>query len=520
MNVLNEVVMDIIYYFKPTNRVGLVRFLLLIAAVAAVGIFILNNAAPAPEPVVQERGVVVRSLSSLNNASILSLVGTVKAVDEATIQTEKSGQVTSVRVSLGQYVPAGAIIATLENDSEYASLLQAQGSYEAALANAAQSGFGVEERVEARKRAYAEAKVDIRSAFVNVQDVMQNTVETFFTGTNQATFDLTGSSWEKRLTNYALEDWKKLTLADISDGDTVSALDKAAAVTQRASNLVDVIFDKVIEEERGATTDYLAELAAYKSNLSAARATLTSALWTLRDAKLSVESAEMALKRQEASSLGGSVSAEEARVKQALGALRSAEAAYSKTILRSPVAGEVQALAVKTGDYVGLGFVAARVANQNALEITAYVNAGERERIRLGDDVELEGGGMGKITAIAPAIDPATGKIEIRIGSESETLTNGDTVRLSILGSGEVAVRASAPIVIPVAALKVETDRTVVFTVSSENTLVAHKVTTGSLLGANIVIKDGIASDAKIVIDARGLNEGDKVIIINGEAAG
>ncbi len=69
-------------------------------------------------------------------------------------------------------------------------------------------------------------------------------------------------------------------------------------------------------------------------------------------------------------------------------------------------------------------------------------------------------------------------------------------------------------VIIPITALKVETDRIVVFTVSDEGRLVAHPVTEGPLLGSNILIKEGVTSDMEIVIDARGLNEGDEVEII------
>jgi len=56
----------------------------------------------------------------------VSLVGTVRAVSEAQIQAERGGRVTSVRVKAGDFISAGTIIATLENASEYASLLQAE----------------------------------------------------------------------------------------------------------------------------------------------------------------------------------------------------------------------------------------------------------------------------------------------------------------------------------------------------------------------------------------------------------
>ena len=318
----------------------------------------------------EARTVEVMAVAEYSSGAIGVAIPTADG-DSFVVRAEAGGRVKSV-VPPGVEVKKGSVLATLENASELAALTQAQGTYEAAKASAEQSGFGVEESGETLASAYAEAKVDLRTAFADVQDVMQNTVETFFSGTNQASFDLTEASWEKKLINYDLDDWKDVTLDSLSSNETVVGLDNGADITQRASNLVDVIYEQVIEEEQGASDDYLEELATHKSNLSTARGTLTAALWTLRDAKISVENAEAALTREEASSLGGSVSAEEARIKQALGTYQAAKANYDKTFVKAPFDGKIISKNVAVGDIINMGTDISIIVPAEGVETARY----------------------------------------------------------------------------------------------------------------------------------------------------
>ena len=512
MNTVKAILNDFIVYLKPNTKFKAIRLAVLMLIIGAIAIFALSPEGEEVSTEVDSKGVVVRNLNELGDGASLSLVGTVRAVDQATIQTEVGGQATSVRVKLGDRVGAGATIATLENASEYAALLQAEGAYEAAQANAAQSGFSVETSQENLTSAISSANNTYRSTYVTVENVMQGTISNFFSGVTRDQLQLEEHYWNFKLIEYALEDWQQLTATSLSEPRLTAEITEAESLIADANAIVDIIFAEVLAEENGATPETKAQMTTFKTNLTSARSSLASAKTSLQNARLSVDDAEAALSRNQSASTGGEISAADAQVKQALGSLRAAQANYSKTILRTPVAGEVQSLNINTGDFVGMNTVAAIVAGANSLEITTFVSTNERNRLSVGDSVTLAGGGTGVITAIAPAVDSATGKVEVKIASESEKLVNGDTVRLSISGSNTV-VESTGPIVIPVAALKVETDRTVVFTVEN-NRLVAHPVITGSLLGTDIVIQSGLNSDMPIVIDARGLNEGDTVEVL------
>jgi multidrug efflux pump subunit AcrA (membrane-fusion protein) len=53
----------------------------------------------------------------------------------------------------------------------------------------------------------------------------------------------------------------------------------------------------------------------------------------------------------------------------------------------------------------------------------------------------------------------------------------------------------------------------VIFTVDYENKLVSHDVKIGRLLGDRVEILSGLTNDMKIVEDARGLRDGEIVVV-------
>jgi hypothetical protein len=116
------------------------------------------------------------------------------------------------------------------------------------------------------------------------------------------------------------------------------------------------------------------------------------------------------------------------------------------------------------------------------------------------------------------AIDPATKKIEIKIGliasnlsSESRPLANGELVHLDIVRAPKSAATKTAQIMLPVSAVKIGTQNALVFTVDAQKKLVAHEVKLGELIADKIQILDGVSADMAIVIDARGLKDGQEV---------
>lgn len=96
-------------------RGGLLVVVLLLGAYFAVS---TRNSETIAEEAEQPPMVTVTTAQSYTGASTINLIGTVRAFSEASVTSEVSGRVTSVRVGLGDTVAAGAIIATIENAAE------------------------------------------------------------------------------------------------------------------------------------------------------------------------------------------------------------------------------------------------------------------------------------------------------------------------------------------------------------------------------------------------------------------
>ena len=154
------------------------------------------------------------------------------------------------------------------------------------------------------------------------------------------------------------------------------------------------------------------------------------------------------------------------------------------------------------------------VANNGALEVTAYVTQQDVRDIAVGNKVQVESG-QGVVTRIAQALDPLTKKIEVRIGiSKTTGLVNGQSVIVNFARKAPTAVASKdATLTIPIAALKVGADTMTVFTVGTSSALESHVVTIGTLLGDRVEIRQGLTSDMRIVTDARGLRAGEIVQI-------
>lgn len=469
----------------------------------------LSGSAPEAAPAAQTRTVSVRSVAELSQeTSGLSVAGIVSSKSEATVRAEKSGEVKALNYQLGDYAPAGAVVAEVENASERAAVAQAQAGVDAALAAADISGTSFAAAQSAAVNALLSAYSVQSSAIYSTADEMMiefNTVPAqyglrFQTSSNASK---TLASDERAALNAVLARQKAAAASlsasadlageiDTTSGELRDALDLLAALLQTATNGIP---DNVVST---------ADLASYKSDIAASRASVTTALAGLTTAKQTLINAQ--------TSGGGGSSASAAAVNQAQAALASARANLEHTIIRAPISGTINSLSLKLGDYAQLGSPVLTVANNSALEVVTYVTEADARDLSVGSTATIAGTTQGTVTRIAPALDPGTKKIEVRVGinSPSADLINGQSVTVELARTPTQGEEPSR-LTIPLAALKIGADSMSVFTVAGDNTLEPHTVTIGELLGDRVVVTAGLSADMRIVTDARGLRAGETV---------
>ncbi len=350
--------------FVKKNKI-IVAVVFIFVAVGAI--FFFGDSEEVVEISSAKTKVETISVAELSSGALGIVVPTADS-NAFVVRSESGGRVESA-IETGA-VTKGELIARLENSAQIAALTQAQGAYETALAGAEQSQFSVDTTNEGLAQTYTSAKSTLRSSLIDAENVMTNTVDTFFSGANYSRFGLSNHFWNKKQIEYDLTDWSNVANNDIANEDLVDNLEMAINVTDRIYALVNTIYNAVIDEENGADSSLLETLSTYRNDLLSARSTISGNLNTLRSTKLSVTSTESSVERARSNSTGGNTSAVDAQVKQALGVLQSAQAAYAKTLVKAPFSGTLTSVSVKTGDVIGVGSDIAIIVPEKGADTT------------------------------------------------------------------------------------------------------------------------------------------------------
>lgn len=489
----------------------------------------------APQASQQEAAhVTVASVASLSDqAGPLPVTGKVTSVSKANILAVSSGEIVSLSRSLGDRVGAGSVIASFENSSQRAAVLQAQGSYEGAQAalakisgtTAENTGITSTQAATAAANAAVAARSALRSAYAALDDAVNIKADALISNPHsnipRLNFDVSDSQLALNIQNQRvgldalLESVRGLGTGEGDiNAEAALMISKARTVESFLNTMVEALNKAITTPNFTASTQ-----ATYQASISGARSQVLASISSLTSAKSAydsaVSSASVAGNSADAG-LASDIASAQANVKAALGALNAAQANLEKTIIRAPISGTIVSLSIRRGDYVSAFSQVAQVSNPGALVIETYVTSADAKTLAVGGDALVNGTVEGVVTFIAPALDPTTGKIQVKVGlPEGErALTDGDTVTVSLerAATGSTQSSSKKEITIPIAAAKLTPSGPVVFTVSS-STLSARPVTFGTVLGGQVVIEEGLSLEMEIVTDARGLTDGQRVVV-------
>lgn len=485
-------------WYRNRSRWQQIAIAALLLALIGGGIALARGGTATPAAS-QMRTVTLASVGSLSgNGSGTSIVGSVRSVTEAELHSEAGGTVKSVRTTLGATVPAGFVIATLDNASEAAAVLQAEGAYDSAIASRNSQSLP-DTRTSARDT--------YRAAYTSIDTAVQNDIDQFFgspTPTGPRLLINMGPSSDLPRKRNVIEDRMKVwlqRLATSASTDPAALLDQATADTQAVSAFLLELSRAANATDSDASADQMAALASARASVDTTLARLTAARAGLRTGTVSATASA------------------DASVKSALGSLRAAQASYEKTRIRATIGGTVNFLPIKIGQYVSSFEHVATIANNGALEIVAYVPEETRNSLSVGMKVEVEGGHEGTITEMADALNPVTKQVEVHIAVDAAPdLINGQSVRITLPAESGVKTEAEAPagpiqVLLPLTSVKLLPNSRAVFTVDTEGRIVAHTVTIGDVVGDRIQVISGVTADMRIVTDVRGLSAGQKVQI-------
>ncbi len=464
--------------------------------------------------------VEMTTAASLETEDTLQLIGIARSTSQAQLVAETTGRVVRVPVRLGETVSAGTVIAELENAAERAALLQAQGIYEAAQANSAQGEVTLNEADINLSRVKNTAISTHATAYNTVNGIVRTNLDQFFSNPDGQIVGLRiggrGYTMElntaRRQLQQSLPNWQNSASTLSQEDDLTTALTQAESYTRDVLKMTET-FIAIFSDSNQNETE--AETRRQIQELTTARATLLSTLDRLQGAKTELRNAAEAVRRSGIVAGGQSAQASlaEAQLKQALGTLRAAENNFNKTIIRSPISGQIDQLNIRAGDFVSQSTLVASVINPAALELVTYVNRQHVEKLNIGDSVRVEENATGTISSISPSVDQDSGKIEVRVMVTDAPIKAGDRVRLNF-ALPRANETADTIIRLPLAAVKFEGLDSYVLGVEN-NRLTRIDVVTGAIIGNTITISQGLDLDTPFVVDARGKNPGTEVEVIN-----
>jgi multidrug efflux pump subunit AcrA (membrane-fusion protein) len=452
----------------------------------------------------------VATSQSLASNSSIDLIGNIRAMSGVNLTADRSGRVVRVNTTLGASVAPGQVIIELENASERAALLQAEGFYESAQAQAAVSDIGLNEAESKLRTSVIAANNVVESTFTTINDVVRNTIDKLFSSpnSNQPGLRLDARSDVLFLNQERLAFAALLTEPNLSSSDpeeTMTSLTKLTQDIDRILRFIDTV-TPILADPRSLNTFSQSEISLLQSQFSAARAQLVGVRGSLNNAIAGIESDLDGLRRAQTLSQNGTVSQASAQLKQALGSLRAAQANYEKTLLRTPIGGRVNKIDVQVGDFVNAFSSLADVANNTQLEIVTYVSDSQRELISVGMPVQVNSD-TAIVTAISPAVDSVTRRIEVRLSVAGTNLRIGETVRLQLTSA---TTSTNQSVRVPLTAVRVNGAEASVLQVVDDE-VVKRLITLGTIRGNSVEIISGLESSDEFIVDARPFRVGDVV---------
>ena len=505
----------------------------------------------AVDPAVAERQVRVALAGESTRASApLTATGEVRSEVQGDLRAQRAGIVTTVNRDVGERVPAGTIIATIENASERARVAQARAGVAQAQASLDKVAGGTrEEQLAVLRATTANAERALTEAMVGVRNTLRSaytTTNTTFPGGVDALFiDADSANPQLRFTTTngtdanAAEHGRFVLQATIerhARGVSLT-LDTAPALRDELNAVEDefvafnALLDDLVTAADGAVVESTvtrATITQYQTSAQSARSQVLATLTSLSSARAALNNAENAVVVAQENETQGITGAQEEDIALAQAQLDAAQATLAQSIasledtrIRAPVTGVLTRLTVAPGDFVSSFQDVGLVANDAALAVEVFLAPAIAARVETGASVLVDGRYEAVVTSIAPGLDPVRRQIEVQVAliDEAALLPHGSRTTVTFTqttadtagSSDEGEADAARALRIPITALKFIGNDSFVFTVSEEGALVALPVVLGDIVLGTVTIQEGITTQTRIVLDARGLSEGDSV---------
>lgn len=222
-----------------------------------------------------------------------------------------------------------------------------------------------------------------------------------------------------------------------------------------------------------------------------------------------IENRALALNQTEVSP--EQIGQQQGRVAQARLRYELAADNLEKTRVRAKATGALEGFSVDQGNFVQSFSEIATIKTVDELELVAFISQDDKSTLNQGAVVSI-GDITTEVISINAASNADTRRTRVVIAAPPElAIADGDQLNCAIERSGDTNVRNDGGVIVPLSAVSVIGSDTFVFSISDDMKAQSIGVTTGALLGTDVVIY-GIDSGV-IIRDARGIRPEQKIQI-------
>jgi RND family efflux transporter MFP subunit len=457
----------------------------------------------------------VETVSVTGDTNTITTTGEVRGQLSATISSQISGVISSVPATIGQPVNRSDVLAVFENQSEKASVRQAQANVATQQANLSELQNGSrKEEVSNAQLAVEKAQDDVKTAR---QQLFDTDLQAYLEAGDQAARSgnlqpptISGTYTGDERGEYKIE----LYSSGAKSGYSFRYSGLESGIGTVSTDTPMPLGDRglYIQFPENFASNQLLEWVIPVPNTRSNQ--LSSAESRYRQAKIRLEEARNNLLLTRKGVREEQIAAAQARVDSARASLQQSQAQLDKTTVEAPFAGEVLSVSVDPGQFVSVGQSVAKLVNRSQIEIRAALAPRVASNLAVGDTVQIGKSGPGRIVAIAPAVDSDTGNVEVRIAAESTEQTDlipGTYVDLVFTAGTE---RQSTRQTLPLSAVGTTADSSYVLVVDDNNTLRRVELETGAVTGSTVVVEESLPSQP-IVRDISGLSADQQVRVVN-----
>jgi HlyD family secretion protein len=388
---------------------------------------------------------------------IVPATGNTTPTTSVSLAFQNSGTIARVNYNLGDFVPAGAVIAELNTNNLSAALEQAQANLAVAQANLASLTSGTRpEQLAIDQNAVTQDESALANAITSAYAVSDTAVHTdadqFFTNPRTTSAALTFNVPDATITNTVTQErvalepvltaWStQVSSPAFSSSDLVTAAAQAEQNLTQVSIFLNNAADALTKTQSSSSLP-LATLNAYETSIDGARTSVSGALATLTSANTALTSAEGTLALAEAGSTPDDIAAQQAQVQEAQASVASAEANLGNAEIIAPISGVLTQQDAKVGQQASPSVPLVSIIGNSGFEVDTGVSDTDVGKLAVGDPVTMTLDAFqgetfaGTVFYIAPAETDTAGVItylvKISFNKPDSRLKSGLTANINI----------------------------------------------------------------------------------------